>query len=189
MKDKELLKEVRKLGFKLFEKEEPVDVNKVLYDVVKSGEVRFLEGFPVVLANAMSIGGLDYKKLMNRFRDKNDKKIFMSFLELSLAVYRYNRLKFIWENDGERIKNIFRNYYKTEEEKTREILAKTEELSSEYALSQIFSPKQKNLFMKKLRGEKMTKTEKEYYSRVVKKKAIALSNSELHNLARKILEQ
>lgn len=35
----------------------------------------------------------------------------------------------------------------------------------------------------------MTKTEKEYFSRVIKKKIIALSNSELHDMARKILEQ
>ncbi|MFH1877188.1 MAG: hypothetical protein ABH883_00065, partial [Candidatus Omnitrophota bacterium] len=61
------------------------------------------------------------------------------------------------------------------------------ELSLEYALSQIFSPKQKNLFFKKLRGEKMTKTEQEYYSRAVKKKITALSNSRLHKLAQKIL--
>jgi hypothetical protein len=89
---------------------------------------------------------------------------------------------------AERLKNIFARYYKSEETKTRETLLKQEEFSLEYAMSQVFSPKQKNLFKKKLRGEKMTKTEREYYSRTVKKKVIALSNSELHNLARKILE-
>ncbi|SHJ41327.1 hypothetical protein SAMN02745216_01614 [Desulfatibacillum alkenivorans DSM 16219] len=44
-------------------------------------------------------------------------------------------------------------------------------------------------FKKKLEGDPLTKTEKEYYSRTVKKKAAALANSDLHSLARKLLEQ
>ena len=58
----------------------------------------------------------------------------------------------------------------------------------EYALSQLFSPKQKELFKKKLEGTPLTKTEQEYYSRTVKKKVIALANPELHHLSRKLLE-
>ena len=65
--------------------------------------------------------------------------------------------------------------------------AKSDELSVEYALSQVFSPKQKELFFQKLKGEKFTKTEREYYSRAVKKKVLALANDELHGLARKVL--
>jgi hypothetical protein len=42
--------------------------------------------------------------------------------------------------------------------------------------------------MKKLKREKLSKTEKEYYSRVVKKKILALANSQLHNLARRLIE-
>ncbi len=64
-----------------------------------------------------------------------------------------------------------------------------QELSLEYALSQVFSPKQKELFKKKLEGLPLTKTEQEYYSRTVKKKVVALANSELHSLSRKLLEQ
>jgi hypothetical protein len=54
-------------------------------------------------------------------------------------------------------------------------------------MSQVFSPKQKELFFKKLKGEKLTKTEKEYYSRAVKKKVLALANDELHRMARQML--
>jgi hypothetical protein len=60
---------------------------------------------------------------------------------------------------------------------------------SDIALSQVFSPKQSELFRKKLEGLPMTKTEQEYYSRSVKKKVLALANAELHALARKLLEQ
>jgi hypothetical protein len=61
-------------------------------------------------------------------------------------------------------------------------------LGLEYALSQVFSPKQKELFLKKLRGEKLTKTEKEYFSRVVKKKVLVLANPQLQRAAQKVSE-
>ena len=74
-------------------------------------------------------------------------------------------------------------------EKDRRRKDRYEEFSLEYALSQLFSPKQKELFKKKLEGDPLTKTEQEYYSRTVKKKVVALANTELHSLARKLLEQ
>jgi len=50
-------------------------------------------------------------------------------------------------------------------------------------LSTLFSPKQKELVLKKLKGEPLSKTEQEYYSRVVKKKLEGLANSELRKIA------
>jgi hypothetical protein len=50
-------------------------------------------------------------------------------------------------------------------------------------LSTLFSSKQKELVLKKLKGEPLSKTEREYYSRVVKKKLEALANSELNKVA------
>lgn len=47
----------------------------------------------------------------------------------------------------------------------------------------IFSPKQSELVFKKLRGEALSKTEQEYYSRVVKKKLQALTNPEVRRIA------
>jgi len=222
MRDKDLLKEVSQLGYDLLERQVYVDVNKTLYDVIRSKEIRLLEGFPVLLANAMQNPRFDYERLKNKFKSKQDRSIFLNFIGLSLALYKYNNLKllgatnlhkkltkdekknfnkyllYLKENSSfqimeyrlsaERIKNIFSNYFKKDETKIKEKIIRREELSLEYALSQIFSPKQKNLFFKKLRGEKMNKTEKEYYSRTVKKKVMALSNAELHRLAQKLLE-
>jgi hypothetical protein len=48
---------------------------------------------------------------------------------------------------------------------------------------------QKELFKKKLEGLPLTKTESEYYSRTVKKKVVALANSELHRMAQRLLQQ
>jgi hypothetical protein len=86
------------------------------------------------------------------------------------------------------LKTVFSNYHAQAVQGLGDLLQVKEELGLEYSLSQVFSPKQKDLFLKKLRGEKLTKTEKEYYSRVVKKKVLALANLELHRLARKLLE-
>lgn len=91
------------------------------------------------------------------------------------------------ELDPERLKGVFELYFEEKAEKGRRRKEKYEELSLEYALSQVFSPKQKELFMKKLDGLALTKTEQEYFSRTVKKKVLALANSELHALSKKIL--
>jgi len=50
-------------------------------------------------------------------------------------------------------------------------------------LSTLFPPKQKELIVKKLKGDPLSKTEQEYYSRVVKKKLEGLANSELRKIA------
>ncbi len=92
------------------------------------------------------------------------------------------------ELNGSRLMTLFHNYMQEESLKAQKVQAKYDELSLEYALSQFFSPKQKELFKKKLNGEPFTKTEREYFSRAVKKKVLALSNPELHRLARKLLE-
>ena len=53
----------------------------------------------------------------------------------------------------------------------------------ELHLSTLFPPKQKELILKKLKGDPLSKTEKEYYSRVVKKKLQGLANKELRKIA------
>ena len=90
--------------------------------------------------------------------------------------------------DPFRLKQRFNNYFEKDAEKSRQLKNKHEELSLEYALSQLFSPKQKELFQKKLKGELLTKTEKEYFSRTVKKKVAALANPELLRPAQKLME-
>jgi hypothetical protein len=89
--------------------------------------------------------------------------------------------------EPERLKGMFELYFEDKAEKDRRRKEKYEELSLEYALSQVFSPKQKELFKKKLEGFPLTKTEQEYYSRTVKKKVLALANTELHSLSKKLL--
>ena len=93
-----------------------------------------------------------------------------------------------WHFDAGRLMGTFNNYFEKDAEKTRQMKERHEEMSLEYALSQLFSPKQKELFKKKLEGELLSKTEREYYSRAVKKKVSALANPELHRLAQKLMK-
>jgi len=92
------------------------------------------------------------------------------------------------ELSAQRLKTVFNNYFNQAQNRLNELLSVKDELSLEYSLSQVFSPKQKELFLKKLKREKLTKTEKEYFSRAVKKKVLALANPELHRLSQKLLD-
>ncbi len=217
-----LLERAGALGFPLFAAEEDRDANLTLADMVKSGDLRLWEGFPVVLASSAEKGLFNYEKANRHLKKPSDKAGLASLVVMSLAVYRFFNLKFSWANEfygslsnarkkeftvfleklnndddfnvvsrkmsAGRLKAVFRNYFSQAQSKLKELLSVKDELSLEYSLSQVFSQKQKELFLKKLKGEKLTKTEKEYFSRVVKKKALALANPELHRLSQKLLQ-
>jgi hypothetical protein len=117
------------------------------------------------LSKKLSFKKKDYEDMLNKVKQDENVKVGSQFLSV------------------ERMKNTFRNYFKEQEEELSNFVSVKEELGFEYALSQVFSPKQKELFLKRLKNEKMTKTEREYYSRAVKKKVEALANPELHKLA------
>ena len=87
----------------------------------------------------------------------------------------------------ERLKNTFSRYYDEAQPKVSELLSLKENFDLQHALSEVFSPKQKELVLKKFRGDLLTKTEREYYSRTVRKKLAALANPELQRLAQKLL--
>jgi hypothetical protein len=56
-------------------------------------------------------------------------------------------------------------------------------------LDRLFSPKQKDLVFKKLNSQSFTKTEREYYSRVVRKKLEAIANSQVGYIASKLTQK
>lgn len=221
MEDQKLLKQLKALGFPLFEKQKEVDANLVLTQMSQSKNPRFLEGFPVVLANSVKRNLFDYDKTSEYLENTDFKNNFQQLLTMSLALYKTLKLNNTWVNklnkhfpentkekylyfldrmkndqpfkvanyqmDSRRLKATFNNYYSEKFQKSvGDLLAQREEFDLEYSLSQLFSPKQKELFLKKLKGQKLSKTEKEYFSRVVRKKVKALANSQLHRLAQKL---
>ena len=222
MVEENLLKNLNRLGFPLMEVKQDLDVNKTLAEVVKSNDMRLWEGFPVLLANAAQEYDFDYDRVLNSLGDGQEREDLVTLLLLSLALYQFYNLSFVWVNrlkkrftdvdlsqlktlrnflahgdvislgnkqfHSSRLMETFNNYFEQDVKKNRQLKEKHEELSIEYSLSQLFSPKQKELFKKKLEGEPLSKTEREYYSRTVKKKVSALANPELHRLAQKLLE-
>lgn len=92
-----------------------------------------------------------------------------------------------------RLQNTLRRYATSLENsrsaKEKERLRQQQSFQLHMHLSTLFSPKQKELVLKKLNNESFTKTEHEYYSRVVKKKLEALANSELRKIATKLTKK
>ena len=138
----------------------------------------------------VSLALYDYLQLELSFADKLhqydffDRKVFLDFLS---QFKREVDLEDIDENmSSERVVTSFKNYFKRADIDLKEVAEMQDEFELEYAMSQIFSKKQKEIFLKKLKGEKLTKTEREYYSRSIKKKVLALANPDLHKLASKL---
>lgn len=68
--------------------------------------------------------------------------------------------------------------------RTREVRLKTDAL--DLYLDRLFSPKQKELVLKKRDGKSFTKTEREYYSRTVRKKLEAIACAPVVELAKNL---
>jgi hypothetical protein len=137
------------------------------------------ENFPVVSSEAnaalekLSETSKEFQKQLEPVREALAHSAFVPVADLKLST--------------QRMKNFFEDYLGRVSFEEKKELSKHEELSMEFALSQVFSAKQKELFRKKLDGEKLTKTEREYFSRAVKRKVQALANPDLHRLAQKLL--
>ena len=69
-------------------------------------------------------------------------------------------------------------------ERGKDMLRRSTELNA--CLDWLFSPKQKDLVFKKLNSESFTKTEREYYSRVVRKKLKAIANNQVVDIANRL---
>lgn len=220
MSDRWLLERVSELGFPLIESN---DAEATLADVIKSGDLRLWEGFPVMLAHAFQHKTFDRNAIISHLDKPGDKRRLEDLMKMSLALYKsMNRhipraekhfaaisprrseeivklSRKIREGEdftisgikmsSQRLKEIFMNYYTdSPQQRMGEYLAAKDEMDMEYALSQIFTSRQKDLIFKKLKGDKLTKTEREYYSRAVKKKLAALANPDIHRLAQRVMQ-
>ena len=87
----------------------------------------------------------------------------------------------------ERLKNTLRRYTtdieRSESVRERNRKRQLRSFQMDLHLSTLFPPKQKELVLKKLKGDPLSKTEQEYYSRVVKKKLEGLANNEVRKIA------
>lgn len=138
----------------------------------------------------MSLALYEYLEVELSFADKFQKSVFFDRKVYKDFISHFKEEKDLDDIEGimssERVVNSFKNYFKRAGINLKEVAEMQDEFELEYAMSQIFSKKQKEIFLKKLKAEKLTKTEREYYSRSIKKKVLALANPDLHKLASKL---
>jgi len=93
--------------------------------------------------------------------------------------------------DPERLENTFKNYIVSQFTNTQVSMTKKldneREKQFQAALSILFTEKQKQILFKVLEHSTLTKTEREYYSRVVKPRVKALKNADLQLIASTLL--
>jgi hypothetical protein len=169
-------------------KEESFEYARVEAYLVNAGEKERLKELFLLSLALYDLNKLNLKwvKSLTAHLTSGEKEKVQSYRE---ALVNNSPLKVNGtELEPERLKNVFKNYFTLEAAETLDLGQRHEELSLEFAFSQLFSPKQKELFQKKLKGAPLSKTEREYFSRVVRKKVTALANSELHQLAQRVLE-
>lgn len=183
------------------------NVNKTLAELISSREGEFWEAFPLLLANAAGTGKFSFSET-EACLPEEEKKFLKLLVMLSLGLYAVLKLKAPWKarlsadmparlvenfrqkiesGDGfdvggieirpEKLRETFLSGYSEPEGQDR----------LESAIAAIFTPRQRELLLKKVRRAPLTKTEREYYSRVIKKKVVALASEELHSLARRAL--
>lgn len=222
----QLMDNLAHYGYVLMRPRTAKEPEEVLKDLLQQDDVRLLEGFPVVFANALKEKKqLSWEKSKWFPSEKLSKKVecrlavllvlahelFKLFglnkqyglRALNLAL-RCNRasvdpgpLQTLFLNSEpvkldhlelstERLKNNFRNYV-VQAPESEELQKKQHALELELLLSQVFTPRQKELLHKRLEGRPFTKTEREYFYRVVKKRLRTLASEELHQMARDLL--
>lgn len=227
MNKEELIILLGKLGYRLFAPETAEISGKKVLDVLRelpeSPDSRFIEAFPVILANCAHQGiKVDMHDLLSRYEQDSLKKSNLEKLilvssdllsEEGLEIPRGLedligplRDKYGDLIEGEmlrlqgrrplsidRLRNALRRYAadieKSESAREREKRNQLQSFRLNLHLSTLFPPKQKELVLKKLKGEKLSQTEREYFSRVVKKKLEALANNEVSKLAVRLTQK
>jgi len=199
---------------------------KVLEALLKQDDVRLLEGFPVVLANAFSKkSALSWEGKAWFPRKAFSAKVqerWVALMAMCFLLFRLFGLEKVSQDralqllkkspEGEkvlaglgkdfsceeaevnglrlstdRLKTSFRNYVVHQPESGKELEEQKNALELELLLSAFFTVRQKELLKKRVAGKPMTKTEQEYYSRVVKKRLRALADTRLHQMARSLV--
>lgn len=114
------------------------------------------------------------KKWKESFKDVEDKFNRSDFVKVSGVLLATDRLK-----------KQFRNYvvhFGGKKENGPQL-----DMELELLLSRFFTAKQKDLLKKRARNETLSKTEREYFSRVVNKRLKALANERLYQFARSVV--
>jgi hypothetical protein len=159
-----------KHGYSLFE---PESIENAIIDAIKERTVRYLYGIPILLENS----NINYYYLAKLAKKQNISDELNELLYIASRIIK-NKIKSLeLKKIATKPKKITHklNEFKEAYEKFHETPAPPRfpaELN--YHLSFIFARKQIGVLYKIRTGEKLTKTEKEYFSRTIKKRLIAI---------------
>ena len=91
-----LIGSMAKLGYPMVEPVQELDVHQTLAEVVKSQEIRYWEGFPILLLNATE-NFLFKPELVEQLMDSEaQKKQFRSLMILSASLFSHYHLSSSW---------------------------------------------------------------------------------------------
>ncbi len=213
-----LLRKAARLGFREDAPAEQNEASQTIAEVVQSYDLSLWEAFPAMLISAAETGKFSYEAADACLEEEDKKYLKLLIMvslglydSLGLAFSWREQLfgklpARLIANFGEKLKTnsaLELGKVTLQPEKLikslKNILAKgpipymkdgrnREEAALGSAMAQIFTERQKGLLLKRLNREKLTKTETEYFSRVIKKKILALANEDLHRLACRALK-
>lgn len=223
-----LLEQLAAHGYPLMRPVRHSDPETVLESLLRQHESRIVEGFAVVLLNALrekanlrwELPSWDPARALGVMTSQRLARLlalsyvlFRLFgLEKSLQE-RVLKLLFKYKNGEETLRNVESHFltseplamngfelsterlkhtfrtYAVDAQEGLEDKEKTRTLELELLLSELFTPRQKELLRKRAEGAEMTNTEKTYFYRTVSKRLKALANEEVHKLARRLLRR
>lgn len=157
-------------GYSLFE---PESVEHAIINAIKQKELRYLFGIPIVIENSE----IDFEELILLSKKEGILQELMDILYITAEVIKDKKkrkaISSIIKN-----KNITRFFDPNEFKDAYLQYANTKNAGFESRLhvnlSVLFAPKQINILYKIRSGKRLNKTEKEYYSRTIKKKLMAI---------------
>jgi hypothetical protein len=169
-------------GYSLFETE---TIEDAIINAIKNNELRYIYGIPIVIENS----DVNYALLIKKAKAGKLLKELFCILNISSKLIKNKKkaeeLSILVKGKGAG-KLFEKKEFELAYAQSR-IGKYTSAFSSviNYQLSFLFATKQIAILAKIKDGERLSKTEKEYYSRVIKKKLIAIK--ELAPLAASLL--
>lgn len=191
----EIAKKLSDAGYRMFGDDESIE--KLILDILKTENIRYLKAIPFLLYK--------YNPDIERIKEKTkEKELFNTILDITARIFieldiskqirRSKRGDSRLEGDyAHKYLPLF-NEFKAEFElqsRDTDLLIDTqkndEERNLQYGLSQLFTKKEKHIIKRLQKGEPISKTEYEYYSRKTKKKLRSILF--LQDFARNISEK
>ena len=170
-----------KHGYSLFE---PDSLENAIIEAIEDGKIRYIYGIPILIEGS----DVDIELLLRLAKKKKLLKELMEILAISARIIRKKSIASKLEKycKGIKIRKYNPEEFKMVYEENRLIKEHRGFTSSmNFHLSILFAKKQIEILYKVKKRERLSKTEKEYFSRVIKKKLIAIA--EVYPLAKELL--